>query len=715
MQYKLTNTLFLTVIENRVQVQPVQEAVNHLWLVDRSGSMAQLLPRLIEDLKRVASTLREGDTLSFGYFSGESEFRFPIKGFQILNASVSQLNKLLDEQKTTLSLTCFSEILEESSNVVGELSFITDRFSLYLFTDGYPVVSDYSRELERIKNALARLSPKLLGSLVVGYGDWCNRDLLSSMSNQLGGAFIHSYELESAYQALGQFSQSISVQAPKMNLDIPPSLFVFTLADSGIQTYLEENGTVSVPLSTNQIFCVGEEEQNPLPIEKCPQGCLYALSYLFNQRTETDLSLSLMSQLGDVYFVNHLSTAFTNEEHAEVESELLRAVYQEDLRFRSGQTPNVLPDPDQFCVLDLVERLEQHPAWFYPYHSEFQYKKIGAERKVKPGYPKFSAESETASLSGLTWHETRMNLSVRVEIPGVIDLGEEAETVGLPQLFHTKIIRNYTLIKDGVLWTTRLPIQVHPDIFNQIYQSVPSAVLDYRIESESVYVLLDLSDLPLINPKIAASASPETAQSLAILSVRNEEVAARRKTYRYLLDELEEGSSSLSNQFTPEQQNFLESKGVRRSGYNPPTENPDTEDFYLAPALDIKVPGYSSLPKVLDVINRVKAGSRLNAPSQVMALALSDFQAVKTINEDRNAQIQWLRNALLQGDQTLQTNRRFIQQAKFSVLLSKRWFFPTRDHNEVEVSVASNATSGSPSALTQIKVKFEKKTERVEF
>jgi hypothetical protein len=144
-------------------ITPAKPKTNHIWIYDRSGSMYSLLDRLIEDLIIRVKKIPAGDTITFGWFSSEGQYNFIIKGFKVTDDSdYTILEKILRANNTTIGMTCFSEILDNTSQVISDLSIFSDQFALCFFTDGYPVVSNYTKEVNNIYNAIAKISNKLI-------------------------------------------------------------------------------------------------------------------------------------------------------------------------------------------------------------------------------------------------------------------------------------------------------------------------------------------------------------------------------------------------------------------------------------------------------------------------------------------------------------------------------------------------------------------------
>ena len=83
---KIRSDLFLVHAPSKGKTAAPAANTNHLWLFDRSGSMYGLLHNLIHDLKDLVRTLKQGDTVTLGWFSGPGEYNYlmsKIKWLQI--------------------------------------------------------------------------------------------------------------------------------------------------------------------------------------------------------------------------------------------------------------------------------------------------------------------------------------------------------------------------------------------------------------------------------------------------------------------------------------------------------------------------------------------------------------------------------------------------------------------------------------------------------
>lgn len=84
-----------------------QEPVNHLWIIDRSGSMYGQIGRVCKDLCEKVKKIPMDDLLSIGWFSSEGgNFRWVLKGYRVggLNG-VAGAQSAIERLNSTVALT----------------------------------------------------------------------------------------------------------------------------------------------------------------------------------------------------------------------------------------------------------------------------------------------------------------------------------------------------------------------------------------------------------------------------------------------------------------------------------------------------------------------------------------------------------------------------------------------------------------------------------
>lgn len=675
-----------------------RESVNHIWIYDRSGSMCGLLSKLIEDLITRAKTIPVGDTITFGWFSSEGEKNFILKGFKITESKdYSIMEKALRSNNYTIGCTCFSEILQETDQVIQDLSVFSNNFALCFFSDGYPVVSNYSKEIENIFNALNKLNGKVTSTLLVGYGDYYNKQLMSDMAEKIGGSLTHSANLPSFSIALDSFvtnSQDTKKMAVKIDAKVNENTIIFNINGNNINLYtLNEDKEVSISCGEgekNSIFVLTETKPKGLlrlSLDESFSKAIYAASYILTQKTKTDVAIDVLGYIGDKKLIDLVTNSYTNAEYGKAEETIKEAMVEPTKRFLDGRIHNYMPPVDAFCLLDLIDVLsEDKEAYFYPRHKDFSYKRIGKPSLPDENYPKFNADPETRSSFGdVVWNETKLNLSLRAILRGNIEIGDEARKYGLATPFPTFQYKNYTFVKDGILNVTKVPACVSEATFKLL--------LDKKIISTAVWhkdevYVLNLDIIPIVNRKI--SEGKTSATELCKLVLEEQRIKALLKTLKWYKQHdfpEKEITAETAVTFIEKQQAFLESKGIntKTGAFEPPVVESESTDFYMAKEFAIKIKGLSSLPKVEVVTAKLKDNKKLTISENLMVEGIDAY--TNTIFRVGGDKKDFLIKEITLNSAYLKVIRRKIQEVKFSVLLAKRWFteFKTRDENKLTI------------------------------
>ncbi len=703
---EINNKLVLVeqeVVKNSTKEVKVAKGLNHIFIYDRSGSMSGMLDTLIDDLKERLRTVPVGDTVTVGYFSSPGEFRFPLKGLKISGKSdFDNIDKVLDANNYPLGSTCFSEILSDVKQVVKDLKPLGNTFALAFLTDGYPTVYPYEKEVKAIRTAIEDVSGEIASSLLVGYGNYYNKELMADMAAQLSGALIHSSKLSDFPVAYQKFMEKSRDSEPKMlvELSVKPSEggAVFSLSGGTVNLYAVENGAIAFSPTKKAVESIyvmtdkkpkGAKEVTLSNVgEETMTKAMYAAAYVMTQRTKTDVALDILSAIGDKALVERVNNAFTNAEYGTVEAGITEAIGNESKRFQGGRKVGCLPKPDAFCLLDALDLLTtDDEAEFYPHHDDFEYSKIGVGTKTKGEFPKFEAKKDSrVPLTGLVWNDTKLNLSIRAKIDGTIDLGKGAKKVGLESTFDTFVWRNYTLVKDGFLNVQKLPVTLSKATYDKF---LAEGVIDaeHNRHYKGRCYTLNLDRIPVINRKIADGKT--SAKDLCVKSMDEMVFMANLKVLNAARNEIEPlEERGLGMNLTAEQEDFLKEKGVTKSGFNPPTEKLDSTDFYMAKEFEIKMKGLSSIPKVDEVKAKIASKKPLTVSQELVAAALKDATTLlKYAGTGKKNQLSELDVAIGHQKNKLAVVRGDIQRTKFAVILAKKWFdeFTTRDDNKLTI------------------------------
>jgi hypothetical protein len=550
---KINNSLYLIQIAiNAVKtVIGKRQPVNHIFIFDRSGSMWSTLSGVIQDLVRQAEALPDGDTVSIGWFSSEREQGWICKGLSVTE-NRGKFEALLRRYDHTLSTTCFSNILADTASVVEDLKPLSDAFSFVFFTDGHPVVSNVTTEKIKVKGALTALAEKLGAAMFVGYSDSYNKEMLADMAKTAGGILVHADNLKQFAQHFQVFQQQAVNATPRQGIKLdfqPLHGFAFTAEQGKIEMFSTEDNLVYASgdclyaLSDKPVGSEMHGVQSALGADVA-RGYLYAAARCLMQVGKLDEAVQVLGATGDCDAIDRVGRSFTNAECGDTENHLQMAAFSQMHRYLDGRVNyNYVPAADAFCLLDLFDILAaDKEAVFLPYHESFEYKRRSRKTKAKDGYPKFEADkSAECKIGDFTWHGSRLNLSLLARIPGVVDLGEEAEKHNFAQKYKTHIWRNYTLIGDGVPNVSKLPVKLSEGTFYELARKTGTGLLGLPEDTwreklnewgESQVYDLDLTNIPVINQK-TASAYLDT-DTLCRKIFEEQEIKARTQQFQQM-------------------------------------------------------------------------------------------------------------------------------------------------------------------------------------
>jgi hypothetical protein len=687
---------------------------NHIKLYDRSGSMHYSLRQLGEDIIERYSVLPVGDTVSIGWFASPGDYRFILKGFRItgdpkdFEAFAKTVRANIDSRGTT----CFSEILAETKNVIADLTAFSNRFSLCFFTDGHPVVPNYTREIADIRKAVEAMKSELTSVLIVGYGNYYNRQLLGEMAEWFGGTLIHAHDLPQFNLQMADFLNGVVDLEPRIevaleNADLLHGL-VFSVQDRNVVVLEPQQGrVVFTPYKAKENFLYTLSTTRPVDGHEVEMSdnevtsggraeaivkAVYAAALLMSQRCKVNTALDLLNKTGDVAAIDALNSAYTNDEYGRAEAVLAASISGPSKRFAKGRKANYLPNPDAFCMLDLVDLLKNDPASrIWPRHKAFDYNVIGAQHEEVEGTLKFTHLSDNLEvpLEGLVWNQTKLNLSMRVQIPGIVALPEDCAKHGLGGNYPTFVWRAYTLIKDGFLNMDKLPVTISEEVFTKLQQE---GVIENTVEWVAINdepVILNLAAIPVMNRAIG-DGKDKSAVELCRKAYREIQLEAIQKVISDRLSDLNDCVPKPKGVLSPETEEYLESKGITKNGFSPKVGSAvKTGDFYMAKEFEIKVKGFSSHPKVSEVMTKTAAKKALTPREELINEGIKIVAALS----DTNPVIEKIKleAKLAEVKTELFSLRRGMRETMFSIILGNHWFDELTSREESKLDVDGNS------------------------
>ena len=658
--------------------QYVRPAKLNIFIGDASGSMGDYIRQLAQDMMGRIDKIPRGDALLLGIFSSPGWYRWLITRELSETNDYEKCKAIIQEELYARAMTCFSEILIDTPQAIRPFLGKYQVATLTFFSDGIPTVYPIQKEDKAIDDALTALAPIITSSSIIAYGDYSDRKRLARMAQILGGEFIATDNVHSIGETLERSVGKRSSRRKKVKLPSKND-FVFTLGADGtvgslVSSFNVKGGEVSVD-EQDSVYILNyqaksEKTTTPLDVQ-------YAAVLALLSDNRIDEAINFLSAIGDVALVEALSSALTNAEIARAELLIREALTDPRKRFTKGQQPNCLPKEDAFDLLDCLGLLMDDDCKFYPYHPGFQYKRIGRATKVKPGYPKFiPTENVAIGISGLVGNQSELNLSVRAQIPGTIELPDQIVTsegntlkrheVNLPEIFPTHIFRNYTVISNALLAVTTLPLTVKNSTIATTLQD--NGVLSSASDGE--ISVADFTKIPICNRKRGKEANDW--QAIANLAYSMLEVGSVLKVLKAKRDELDpDREAEQSVQYTPEQIAFLSACGVDRNGaFSPPVDQEEPTDVLDVRTFEAKIDKGSPV-SIKDFTLMLEGKKKFNFVGEMMKIGHDLIEG--GMPKQKGTALVWLNSQIKAFTETKRTLDQEFNARRFAAVLNGLW------------------------------------------
>jgi hypothetical protein len=737
--YKITENLFL--IEEQIateKVEIVQVPVNHIIVLDCSGSMSCELPKIREQLKnKLPKILGQDDSISIIWFSGRDEFGTLIEGEKISSLTdLNTLNKTIDRWLQPIGLTGFKQPLEEVGVLISKLKGVC---SLFFMSDG----CDNQWRKSEILDAIEKIADHISSATIVEYGYYADRNLLTQMAEKFGGSLIFSENFNKYEPVFENVLQKKISGRPRKQIQISNALndFVYAITDEDIIAYKVDNNATSIPEDINAIWYLSKEEKcesqainfdnNSLKNGSPVYNSLYAALSLFSVRMKSDVVYSILKCLGDVRLINQFGGCFGKQKYSEFIEMCKQATFGVD-RFVEGRDINAIPQDDAFTVIELLNMLYEDDYNKVVLDSDlFVYNLIGRktldsssmltddeQAKMTDIMNKMASTSDVAqtkklmlemnsiveskkeplkfvidendkingySLDALVFAEERPNISIMVRKNGTVDISDyipEEFKDALPTEIKTFIYRNYAIIKDGIVNVDVLPVRLTKKTLAKLIKKIGMDVITHI---EGNLYTLNLRALPVINRMMIRDVS---AKSLCNKQYELIKLQAMQKVYNtYRKEWSDRKSVGFIDTFGEEISDWLKEIGITDySGFAPKRVVAESTDFYLGKELNVKIKGLSTLPSVNDVKKRIASG-KLTPSAALMADAIqevethiSEFISKNENDEDvvdeveKGEFIEWLESESFSVIKSVRKLIFELSQIKFAVIVGQIWF-----------------------------------------
>lgn len=648
--------------------------------------------------------------------------------------TLATIGRKVDQWLKPVGLTGFVDPLREVKKLVTGDSAA----SIIFMSDGHDNCNAEKDILSALRNleGVASLS-------VVEYGYYANRPLLSKMAETLGGTYLFASGFDEYASLVRKILLRKDVKVVK-KVKIPLFLTPLDGVIVGVQgndivSYPVEKGHVTVPDDKRDVFFMvptggsGSHETVKLDSETALSGA-YALLSAFAVKARPDVIGCLLKATGDVAFIEKFSKCFGKQHYSTFMQEAAEAAVDSKKRLVKGYDPSKVPDPDAFTVIDLLKLLEEDPhARLLLDHEDFSYNRISRGRvdaqsvlsqaevtrmaeitaeiattrdkaKVAALSDELRALTSTPAglvfkaapspegypLEGLTYNESKPNISILVKKQGTVKFSGEDVPHGIPVEFPTFVYRNYAIVKDGLINVKSLPLRMSKETLDTvIFQAGPEVLagIPKFLGNGGIEVTLRLDTLPIINQSMVTSVK---ADHLFDLEYKLFVAQSRAKVFKAILSEAGKSKESASfvALYGKEGADWLKEKGFTEySGFSPKMVQAESVDYYMAKEVKTSFKGLSSLPSLNDVRAKM-ASKKVNAAGKIMAKALEEFESLADISvhlvDPLAPTVFSLNYARQEADRAVKLSRELLRELakiKFSIVVGQVWPFSSLDEN----------------------------------
>ena len=603
----------------------IRRPSHHILVIDRSGSM-------YGDIDEVKSTVEKLLTLS--------EFRDPTLKISLISYS-SKGDVKLHFAKVTVedvmrsgspylgevrsiratALTCISQSLVMAETLVDD----SDVTCVTLHTDGYANDASPTAEARDIKAAVAKLAkhPNVFAN-TIGYRDWCDYNLLASISNSLSGTCVQAKGIKAVYEAVYNTTRLLAGSvAPAVEVPRGKAAYTLFVSRSGRKV-------------------LGSREDTMLVRGLAPSDDKTAYRLFEVTATDyADLDASVNGDGADVQPVLAYARALVSEgelnaaKYAMVATrcgELLdkhaRALVSSDVAAMADAIEGYTFDRKPFVptagyglpstgpsVLTVLTYLNGHADTLSVELPTFtkSYKRRGIKRIPGTRLADGTVEEPTVSskvreggdgwvrVNGFELNRNTATINMLVSQP--IDLFKKGEntrvaSVAGVSLDDLKSYNNYTVVGDGMLNAPSLPLRTSSQ---KVIDGLVALGLPLTDAKAGHPFTLDLSTLPLVDYDLnLTSVDHTTAIRLTRLTVLSK-----------ILNGMVKGDPS---GYTPEQVD-------------------DLKKHYLTPAMYFSPPMTTEYADLADAIAKGKVDTKLSYKINVGTPEITGLDKLKSGNE----------------------------------------------------------------------------------
>ena len=350
-------------VNSNVTVE-VTKSVNHILVIDVSGSMSYDLPLIRTQLKnKLPNLMKDGDTVSIVWFSGNNESGILKEEIEVKSLkTLSDLNNAIDRWLQPVGLTAFHKPLVLVKEIIERIKKNRPNSinHLLFFTDGINNNCNWTDVIAALKN----LENDLAASSFIEYGFYCNSESITEMAVTVGGSKISTSSFDEYEPIFDSVLSKSFTGGKKIAIDITDKYlydFVFNVSkDGSVLLYNIVNNQVLINSDVKEIHFFSP---SPIGEESLPHTAMYAAVYVLSDKLLFDDGEKILSALGDNYYYKMLSNAYGKQKLNAFKTAIKECVGDVSKRFPEGLAKIKPIDENAYCLMNLIEVYSSISCW----------------------------------------------------------------------------------------------------------------------------------------------------------------------------------------------------------------------------------------------------------------------------------------------------------------------------------------------------------------
>lgn len=594
--------------QNEFKQVDLKVPFHYIHLLDTSGSMSIELPKLKQSVIESIKGMETGDKLSVIVFNTPSGTKFILKGVEVDSKHLNEINHVINGISCS-GATCFSKPLEMTYEYIKS-NQVQEHCSACICTDGEMNAPwSNAEELQKVRYAVNNLKNHVTAINTIGYSEMYNESFLKEIAESTKfGKYTH-------INHIGEYKNIFKNDFKNLKSSVKQS---FMIEAKGMILYANEFKSILkddilaldyLNNKNNVIVCVLDEGENNIilngtkvdidEITDCmDESEMKRFSYTFAKELAYSGKVAQSKQI--------LNTLGENSLAQKVESK--DRTTKQDIYTELTQKSNAVPNKaTTLSVLSVLEAIVSQKGYIDS-HTFKNY--VKASTSVENSRANFNFADTQPKAFNYKINSSGTNVNINYVYDGTVTLDEkESERVGLTKLLKGNVVRStlcrsYSIIREGKINIPVLITHIPKSLYREFMEKDTVDGYDFieKIEPSTLAgykkVTLNISQLPIMDAK------PVDMKTIYSEYISLCNLKAQNKVLKHYVSAIQESAIVPKEELTADQLQVLKAHGLNDKFEYVGVAAKHSD--YSHKGVELKVKGLSTIPKVEDVMTKLK-------------------------------------------------------------------------------------------------------------